>query len=573
MPWTTGDVDRFKSGLTQAQKRRWVSIANGVLRQCQQSNETGCEARAMRTANSRVGTTNNNNMEPQSLIQVNYNQSGYQMRTETLDGKNYIVMPVVMMVEGVHAGSAGPLLHEAEEFGNDPSSWEGIPVTVPHPERNGQYVSVFSDGVEEEFSVGTVYNARVEDGKLKAEAWLDEQRLIARSPQALNHIRNNQPFDVSIGVFTEDEQQEGDWNGEHYIAVSRNHRPDHLALLPGERGACSLDDGCGIGINKKGGNEVPNTKKDDGSQKKNFVNHSSKKGDFVIPVLVNQGTDYQELVHDLSAKLDGWDNEDRIHYLRAVYDDHLIYEMRSRATGGNRFYKQEYEANEEDGTVEFVGQAQQVMQKVEYVPLQNNRMTRTRHNNKKKEDSKMANNKKEGCCEEKVDKLIAHKSTKYTKEDREYLLGLEERIIDDLMPSEEPVKKQESKKTTDPQINADQIKEIMKESMKSPDDFLNFVPDQYRDQMENGLRLHKEKRQVLISQIQNNTEKDLWTEEELNAMSTERLEKFAKSVTKDDQMDYSGLGNPNFEKEVQANKEEKVLLPTGLGVNKEKQNK
>jgi hypothetical protein len=33
--------------------------------------------------------------------------------------------------------------------------------------------------------------------------------------------------------------------------VARNYRPDHLAVLPDQRGACSLTDGCGVMVNTK----------------------------------------------------------------------------------------------------------------------------------------------------------------------------------------------------------------------------------------------------------------------------------------------------------------------------------
>lgn len=47
MPWTIDDVDRFKHGLTKKQKKRWVAIANSVLKR------TGDDATAIRIANSR----------------------------------------------------------------------------------------------------------------------------------------------------------------------------------------------------------------------------------------------------------------------------------------------------------------------------------------------------------------------------------------------------------------------------------------------------------------------------------------------------------------------------------------
>jgi len=53
MPWTVKDVDGFKKGLTPAQKKKWVKIANGVLKDCQAKGGKDCEASAIRIANSK----------------------------------------------------------------------------------------------------------------------------------------------------------------------------------------------------------------------------------------------------------------------------------------------------------------------------------------------------------------------------------------------------------------------------------------------------------------------------------------------------------------------------------------
>jgi len=45
VPWTVKDVERHKKGLSPAGKRKWVAVANSVLKQ------TGDEGRAIRVAN------------------------------------------------------------------------------------------------------------------------------------------------------------------------------------------------------------------------------------------------------------------------------------------------------------------------------------------------------------------------------------------------------------------------------------------------------------------------------------------------------------------------------------------
>jgi hypothetical protein len=163
-----------------------------------------------------------------------------------------------MMVEGVHNGSHGPLLHTAEELGKIPASWNGIPVMIGHPQVDELNVSANSPDILER-SVGRVFHTHMEDKKLKAEVWLDEQTLTAVSPLALAYINSGRHLEVSVGVFTDEEPTTGLYNEtEQYVAVARNHRPDHLALLPGEQGACGWGDGCGIRNNKSKEKEETN---------------------------------------------------------------------------------------------------------------------------------------------------------------------------------------------------------------------------------------------------------------------------------------------------------------------------
>jgi uncharacterized protein YdaT len=53
MPWTVKEVDKHKKGLTSTQKKKWVKIANSVLRECEKEGGSDCEGRAIRVANSK----------------------------------------------------------------------------------------------------------------------------------------------------------------------------------------------------------------------------------------------------------------------------------------------------------------------------------------------------------------------------------------------------------------------------------------------------------------------------------------------------------------------------------------
>jgi hypothetical protein len=183
-------------------------------------------------------------------------EPNYKVVAKTHQGKQHLVVPVIMMVEGVHRGSHGPLLHQIDELGHFPEAWNGIPVVINHPEIDGQSVSANDPEIVEHQTIGRVYHTWVDGNRLRAEAWIDEEKLQQLSAELLAQFKKGELVEVSLGMFSDEEKVEGNWNSEKYSGIARNHRPDHLALLPGGVGACSIADGCGIRLNKEGGEET-----------------------------------------------------------------------------------------------------------------------------------------------------------------------------------------------------------------------------------------------------------------------------------------------------------------------------
>ena len=171
--------------------------------------------------------------------------SSLAVRHESMSGRDYLVVPMVMLTEGVHNGTNGPLYYPKEELAKAPHVWNMKPVVVYHPERNGAGASACDPDVLTKSGVGVILNTHF-DGKLRAEAWLEKSRMDMVDNRIGTSIEKNEVMEVSTGVFTENELNDGVWNGEKYIAIARNYRPDHLALLPDKKGACSVADGAGL---------------------------------------------------------------------------------------------------------------------------------------------------------------------------------------------------------------------------------------------------------------------------------------------------------------------------------------
>lgn len=467
-------------------------------------------------------------------VLTNAKQEEYSVMKKKLDKKDHLIVPVVMMVEGVHNGSHGRLLHLIEDLGKFPASWDGIPAVIDHPNVNGINVSANSPDILESNAVGRIFHTHVDGIKLMAEVWLEIEKLKLISPDTLSAVELKQPIEVSVGVFTEDEEIPGTWNGETYSAIARNHRPDHLALLPGAIGACSLIDGCGIRANQEGGNNVE-------AVDRNLLNVSISQVK-QAGIGVYEVVDYSE--KGLSEKLDKLRDlvrglnpayvegqlSSEWNYLVEAYDTYLIYEK--EGPGFCKYYKQNYQFTVVDDVAEFVGNPVEVQKKVEYEVV-----SEIEINTNKKEKRNMSVTP---CVEKKVNTLIANEAAIFTEVDREMLQALTEEQLDKLVP-----------KTIEVNKEVEVIKEV------------NVLSDEDKSILAFGRKQLKVRRDAHIAGIQANTAKDLWSEATLNAMDDDTLERVFKSVAKEPEVDFSLNGNRQMQ--VNVSKEE-ALYPAGVEV-------
>jgi len=181
-------------------------------------------------------------------IVINY--ASADIRRETRDGREIIIAPVSMIVEGVLAGSQGTLFYPAAEIKRNHSAWNGMPITAGHPYINDEPVSARSPDIEDSHRIGTVFNATY-NGKLRAEAHIDVERTRSKDARILDALENGEPIELSTGLVVDTDVTKGVFNGRSYDAIARNYRPDHLAILFGQRGACSIKDGCGVLVNEE----------------------------------------------------------------------------------------------------------------------------------------------------------------------------------------------------------------------------------------------------------------------------------------------------------------------------------
>jgi hypothetical protein len=397
-------------------------------------------------------------------------------------------------------------LHEIVELGKFPDSWNGIPVVIYHPTKDDEPVSANSPEIIDTRTVGRVYNTNVEGKKLKAEVWFDEDKLNTISENTLLAINESKEIEVSLGMFTDNEEKEGEYEGEKYIGIAHNHRPDHLAILPDQKGACSCEDGCGIGANSRENDKwiVLQKYAKEGFSFHRIGNHSE------------QG--YNEKMSMIYDKLRSLDSDKIYNYLEECYDDYLIY---SKSGDNNRkMYKQSYKI--ESGKIEFVGEPIEVHKKVEYV------INNISINSKK--ESKMAKNECPKCLE-KINKVLTNKDSGFVEADRVWLETLEESALDKVIALPKVVEKEKIVEKT---------VEVNKLTPEQEAD-LAFLAKQRAD-----------RRNEMIQGIQANTSKELWPDDVLKGMNEDNLKRVFSSVKKPDTVDYSfnsGIIQNNGEEE------------------------
>jgi hypothetical protein len=463
----------------------------------------------------------------QNFLSFSATAEGYEPKQVLLDGVNHLVVPVIMMVQGVHAGSEGPTLHLEENLSQSPEMWNGFPVTISHPQAivNGEPVNISANSpqVLETSGVGRIFNATYNNG-LRAEAWINEEKLEAVHPQALARLRAGEPMEVSIGVFSDTQETEGEFQGETYEKIALNYRPDHLALLPGEIGACSNSDGCGVRTNKKGGivKELLSSFKD-----------LSLQG-YAVSLMNNQ-EGFQEIQNLLQNSLNAMDTQTKMYFLEEVYQNDFVYRVRN-VEGGSTLYRRGYTVN--NGEVTLAENPVEVRKQVEFVTMSEtpSGMKRTKISNNNKNGGQSMTQKSLLCCEAKVDELIANKLTHWQASDREWLLEQGEGILAKMSPI---VPEKETPSPEELQTNKDATIQAFKDGLKTIDDYTALMPEEMKAQVAGGVKLYKEHRAALVKGIMDNAE-GIWEEDALNAMDDETLEKVSKTIKQP--ADYSALG-------------------------------
>lgn len=394
-------------------------------------------------------------------------------RHEELEGRDHLVVPCIMAKVGVLPGSGGPLFYPAEELSRSVPAWNMKPVTVYHPtDSTGKGISAATLEVINKRKVGILLNTRFEDDALKTEVWLDVEKAKVVDNRVLEFIEESKVMEVSIGLFTDNVGDEGEFKGTKFNATATNYRPDHLALLPDQIGACSVADGAGLLRNAAQANTAEALLAQRHVLEFNELSHNEiwrKLNDLVRPgtSLVNPSSDV-------------WVDE--------VFESFFIYRK------GDRLFHQDYKVKK--GEVSLEGTATEVERVIRFKTM----------------DGKFIGNFNEKGTEMNKEQMVAEliKNGKAEEADKEHLMKLSEKTLQGMLQKEEaPKTNQEPPKVEAPkvEVKTEEVKTNADPKQEQPvtvEQYIAQAPAGIRDMLNTGLMVHNAKKAEMVAKIKAN---------------------------------------------------------------------
>jgi hypothetical protein len=473
-------------------------------------------------------------------------------RTETLHGQEYIVVPVVALVEGVLQGmsASGPELALASEFGKFPDSWNGRPAVMSHPiDSDGRPVSANSPKILETYQIGFLFNTALRDNKLHQEAWINKSimtNLNSDTKEVMETLEKGEMIEVSTGYFAEIEPTTGMYANSEYEGIQRSVTPDHLAFLPiGTLGACSNADGCGAQLaansspdkkftpvkdfrvdspccstcaetggtctHDRKGSSMPETNTTMDTQ--DPANKKKKKGDpkayeaLTIANTIAGGVMLDDVYKFVSCALKdaGYGT---YCYIVGMTTDKVIYQMYNMFMGEYETYQESYTITS-DGVVTLGGDQQQVALMTTIVTVNRGKKTESNPAPGEGESSMTAQTTKPG-------ETPTPQANTDKKEPRTETVTNEQGVLEINYDAEGKVtgykltpKAQEAKKPA------------------TAEEFIAQAPPEMQEVLKASLSLHASQKKALISQIKD-TKRCKMSDAKLEAMSLEDLQEIAE---------------------------------------------
>lgn len=185
-------------------------------------------------------------------VNVTYRVNAAQVRRGVEeDGRKYTVIPSYTLPDEVVMNG---LLYTHEEIEKSYSGLEGTLAPLGHPVVNGTFVSALDARAINTHHIGA-FNRNVErrGNRVYAEKWVDEEYAMNTEggKKLFEALDKGEPIHTSTGIFlTVDLTTNGKAaDGTPYRGAARNMLMDHDAILIGEVGAATPEQGVGLMVN------------------------------------------------------------------------------------------------------------------------------------------------------------------------------------------------------------------------------------------------------------------------------------------------------------------------------------
>lgn len=385
-------------------------------------------------------------------------------RYETLEGKKYLVVPTVSLVEGVHKGNEGMLYYSKEQNTKWVTNWDHKPIVVYHPQLNGKAVSACDPKILESHKIGIMLNSRADaDGTLHHESWLDIDKTNKVDKRIIPRVLKGEMMEVSTGLFVDNDKKSGKWKNEEYIGAVTNYRPDHLAILPDKEGACSIKDGAGL-LRNETDMEYPLTVNELSHDKTRSAVHRALREKYPMKKSAMGAYDY-----------------DSTPYVADTYNSFFIYSG-GRTGDSSALYKQGYTM--EGDSAKLAGDPVEVKRHTEYRTKDGSYVGNVLTPDPNEEKIDMALDKAG-----KVTHLLAHG---WKETDRAFLTNCSEEQLDRMIaPAPVPVL-QVIPAPAPPAVIANQL---------TPEQFIANAPPEIQQMLNQGLQEMKAKKKTLVDRI------------------------------------------------------------------------
>lgn len=295
------------------------------------------------------------------------------VREDTFAGRPHLVVPIVAVREMVLGGDGGEFL-PAEEIENSVGRglWEGRPVTIGHPKLNGQPVTAGRRDAAERFEVGRLFSTEHVGDRLRGEVWIDLGRAeeVEGGREAVRLAREASPgrplLEVSTSYWASREPKTGRHDGIRFSAIQRDLDPDHLALLPGGKGKCSIGDGCGgPRLNDELEENVDQGKLEKATRAIANVLRS------LFTAQDGEESAESRLERIRRAVTERFGDEEGFTFVEATFDNRVIFEREIPGNDETGVFAIDLEEDEETGEVTFTGEPREVKKVVTFEPVEN----------------------------------------------------------------------------------------------------------------------------------------------------------------------------------------------------------